>query len=199
MKIIVGLGNLGEKYQKTRHNAGFIFIDELIKSEKITSFSKPLQFQFNKKFKAEMAEVEREGEKIIFAKPQTFMNLSGESVRKMIDYWQAEIKDLIIVTDEVDLPLGTVRIRLGGSSGGHQGLASVIRALGQAGFVRIRIGISRPVLEQSKIETEKYVLEKFSRRESQVFQESVELTIDYLIEFLGKKMTMPSHTLEVGK
>lgn len=136
MKLIVGLGNPGTKYAATKHNIGFITLDELVHREKIN---------YNKKqSEAEIAEYFIGSEKVILAKPQTFMNDSGRSVRPLLDYYNLELNDLLVIYDDLDLPVGRIRLREKGSAGGHNGIKSLIQHLGTNDFQRIRVGIDRP-------------------------------------------------------
>lgn len=133
MKVIVGLGNPGKKYEKTRHNAGFIVIDELAKKLGCTSFTD--------KFKAKVCETFVGSEKVILIKPQTYMNLSGESVSAVVDYYDIYLDDLLVITDDKDMEVGQLRIRLKGSSGGQNGIKSIIQHLGTQEFSRLKVGI----------------------------------------------------------
>jgi peptidyl-tRNA hydrolase, PTH1 family len=156
MKIIVGLGNPGKKYENTRHNVGFLAMDKII--EKISNNQHPTSnqypisniqylqpFKLDKKFDAEMAKLKLGNEDIILVKPQTFMNLSGKAVKKIVDFYKINPeKDLIVVYDDIDIPLGKTRIRAEGSAAGHNGLQSIIDELGTDRFMRVRIGIGRP-------------------------------------------------------
>lgn len=136
MKIIVGLGNPGSKYTNTKHNIGFIVLDEIAK-EKSVSFSKG-------KCEAEISEFNHFGEKILLVKPQTFMNESGRSVRPLMNYYNIGEEDLLVIYDDLDLPVGKIRLRQKGSAGGHNGIKSLIQHLGTKEFNRIKIGIDRP-------------------------------------------------------
>lgn len=149
MKMIVGLGNPGRKYKKTRHNLGFMFVDSLVKDLKE-------RFTLHKDFKAEIAEFIYNKEKIIVIKPQTFMNLSGEAVYLAKQYYDISLEDIIIVYDDLDLPEGKIRIRETGSSGGHKGLKSIIHYLKTEDIKRIRIGIGNNYQSDSS----DYVLSK---------------------------------------
>lgn len=197
MKIIVGLGNPDKKYQKTRHNTGFMFVDALAECREIAPVGEKLKFQLNKKFEAEIAETTADGEKIILVKPQTYMNYSGKAVSKIIKYYKAELKDLIVVHDDVDLPIGILRVRQGGSSGGQKGLQNILDLVGEDDFFRFRIGISQSGEKKDQIETTRYVLESFSNRELPVIKQVISLGTNYFIEYLIEKKEMPSHTLEV--
>ncbi|MGE5042166.1 MAG: aminoacyl-tRNA hydrolase [Candidatus Levyibacteriota bacterium] len=141
MKLIVGLGNPGEKYENTRHNVGFIALDTILK--KYTKLKKT-EWSEEKKFKSLTAEVEIEGEKIVLLKPTTFMNNSGEAIQLYSSYFKIKPEDICIVHDDLDLPLGKIRIRFGGASGGHNGVESILERLGTDKFLRIRLGIGHP-------------------------------------------------------
>lgn len=139
MKIIVGLGNPGIKYEKTRHNAGFIVIDHL--AQRLGVSVKTL------KFKALIAETFVMHQKVVLVKPQTYMNLSGEAVRAIMDYYDADIADLLVISDDKDLDVGALRIRQKGSSGGQNGIKNIIQHLATQEFARIKVGIgSNPLI-----------------------------------------------------
>lgn len=157
MKLIVGLGNPGTTYQQTRHNIGFIVIDKLLSEYKI-----PIKIQT--KFEAATAEMMVGREKVIFAKPLTFMNLSGNAVSKLIQYYKIPIEDILIVSDDMDLPLGKIRMRETGSHGGQNGLRNIIEHLGTTSFKRMRIGIGKSELTDKA----DYVLGKLSKAELDV-------------------------------
>jgi len=127
MKLVVGLGNPGAKYKGTRHNVGFMTMDEVAYQEK---------FDFDK---AQIG-----GEKVIFMKPLTFMNLSGEAIRPLMNYFKIGIEDLLVVYDDMDLPVGKIRLRQKGGAGGHNGIKSIISCLGTSEFNRIKVGVGRP-------------------------------------------------------
>ncbi|HEY9582189.1 MAG TPA: aminoacyl-tRNA hydrolase [Savagea sp.] len=154
MKVIIGLGNPGKQYEKTRHNIGFQVIDELKDRWNVHS----MQTKFNGAY----ATVHRPEGKVILVQPMTYMNLSGECVRPLIDYYGAEIEDIIVLYDDLDLPLGQMRLRLKGGAGGHNGMKSLIQHLGTQSFKRVRIGIGRPTGRQPIAD---YVLAPFSKEE----------------------------------
>ena len=134
MYIIVGLGNPGKEYNKTRHNVGFEVIDKLSDQENISVLEK--------KHKAIVGKGIIAGEKVILAKPTTYMNLSGESVRELVDYYKVdETTELIVISDDISLDVGQIRIRKKGSAGGHNGLKNIIAHLGHDSFVRIKMGV----------------------------------------------------------
>ena len=149
MKLIVGLGNPGEEYQNTRHNAGFMAIDNYVDSS-----------LFKKKDNYLIAEKFIDNEKFLFVKPLTFMNESGQAVRKVVDYYKVNIEDILIIYDDMDFNVGDLRLKPDGSSGGHNGVKSIINCLKTQDFKRLRIGISKPTTD--KID---YVLGKFSKHD----------------------------------
>jgi PTH1 family peptidyl-tRNA hydrolase len=160
MKLIVGLGNPGAKFQRDRHNIGF---------QTVERFAERHGFRFNeKRAKAQIAHGQIGGEAVILAKPQTFMNLSGESVRPLLKGSGAKLEDLLVVSDEIDLPLGRLRLRASGSHGGHNGLRSIIGALGTNEFARLRIGVGRPARGDSRAEVTSHVLGTFGRDDEPV-------------------------------
>jgi PTH1 family peptidyl-tRNA hydrolase len=197
MKIIVGLGNPGKEYEGTRHNAGFMFVDRLAECEEIKSVGEDLKFNLDKKFESEIASTSVNGEKIILAKPQTFMNLSGKAVSKILSFYKAQPEDLIIINDDIDLPIGTIRIRNEGSSGGQKGLENIISALNTDNFTRIRIGISETGEKVDRIETVNYVLGKIGKRELPVLENVILEGINYLLLYLGTNREIICHTIEI--
>ncbi|MCX6746464.1 MAG: aminoacyl-tRNA hydrolase [Candidatus Parcubacteria bacterium] len=154
MKLIIGLGNPGPEYQKTRHNIGFQIIDTIAEDLILKSF-KP-----NKKFQAEICEGTFGNEKIILAKPQTFMNNSGLAIKKIKTFYKIKPQDIIIIHDDIDLPIGKIRISQGSSSGGNKGVDSIIKEIKTNNFIRLRIGIANEL--RAKIPADKFVLQKFS-------------------------------------
>lgn len=163
MKLIVGLGNPGSKYRSTKHNVGFIALDEIAFQEKVT---------FNKtQFEADIAEFFLNGEKVILAKPQTFMNESGRSVRPLMDYYNLSEEDLLVIYDDLDLPIGRIRLREKGSAGGHNGIKSLINHLGTKEFNRIKVGIDRPSKGQEVVA---YVLSSFPKTTHEDMLKSVQ-------------------------
>jgi len=137
MKILVGLGNPGLKYEETRHNVGFRFLDQLARSE-------GLRFSAAPRFRAETAVWNRSEEKVLLVKPHTFMNESGESVAPLARYYDVEPKDVMVIYDDLDLPSGKLRIKMGGGHGGHNGLRSLNQHMDSPEYMRIKIGIGRP-------------------------------------------------------
>lgn len=163
MKWIIGLGNPGSDYRNTRHNVGFMAVDQFAKQWN-------LEFQHSK-FKADLAEGHVKGQKVVLLKPTTFMNLSGEAARAFIDFYKVSVEDLIIVYDDLDLPLGRIRLRYQGSAGGHNGMKSLIQHLGTEVFNRVRIGISRP---KPGYDIADYVLSNFAKSEREPLDDALD-------------------------
>jgi len=167
-KIIVGLGNFENQYLKNRHNAGFMALDKIQNKFEFDEFKE------EKKFEAEIAQGEIGETKILLIKPLTFMNNSGKAVRKVVDYFKLDKKDIIVIYDDIDLPLGTIRIREQGSAGTHNGMKSMINELGTEEFTRIRIGVeSRGELSPEKQDTSSFVLSDFNQKEEPVFKKTI--------------------------
>jgi len=181
VKIIVGLGNPGKEYENTRHNVGFLALDRIVESYKV---HKVIKFDFEKKFNAEIAKLKISDQDILLVKPQTFMNLSGEAVKKIIDFYKADPKtDLIVIHDDVDIPLGKFKIASNGSSAGHKGIQSLIDTLGTDSFTRVRIGVGRPENESIKIED--WVLQKLPDAEKEILFGLIEDLIVQGAQYLG--------------
>lgn len=164
MKLIVGLGNPGEKYQHTRHNAGFLAVDYYLKN---------LSPDWQSKFKSEICQLVSGTEIIMFAKPQTFMNNSGEAVKEICDFYKIEPeKDLLVIHDDKDLPIGISGIREAddSSSAGHNGVQNIIDKLGTQNFHRIRIGIARP---DNQLPTDAFVLQDFPPDDWRILQSTL--------------------------
>lgn len=175
MKIIIGLGNPGKQYEQTRHNAGFMVIDRLSSQLGI-----PLD---QSKFKGLYGIGFYKGEKVLLLKPLTYMNLSGESIRAVINYYQIELENMLVIYDDLDLPVGKIRLRQKGSAGGHNGIKSTIAQLGTQEFNRIRIGIDRP---QQGMNIPDYVLGKFREQEQASITEAVNKSADACAAWLEK-------------
>jgi PTH1 family peptidyl-tRNA hydrolase len=202
MKLIVGLGNPGSQYEGTRHNAGFMFLDKLVCHPNISPEGECLTFQKEDKFDSLLAQCMVKGEKMIFVKPQTFMNLSGKAVAAVLQYYKIGPEDMIVVSDDADIPVGTSRIRTEGSSGGQNGLQNIIDTLNLDKFTRVRIGIKALAKNQnetdnlSQIGLADFVLQKFDVREEKVVANSIDKTIEYLIPFFGSNEEILAHTLD---
>ncbi|MCC3380844.1 aminoacyl-tRNA hydrolase [Paenibacillus farraposensis] len=163
MKWIVGLGNPGPQYEKTRHNVGFMALDALASRHNI---------QINQsKCKALIGEGHIGGVKTVLIKPMTYMNLSGESLRAYMDYYKADLEDLIVVYDDLDTEVGRIRLRYQGSAGGHNGIKSIIQHTGTQSFNRVRMGISRPEPGYAIVD---YVLGNFPKKEKDLLNGMIE-------------------------
>jgi PTH1 family peptidyl-tRNA hydrolase len=162
MKVVVGLGNPGSRYQGTRHNVGFDVVDSLAAS--------PRASRFQSRFQAQAADLNEDGEKILLVKPETFMNLSGRSVRQILDFYQLGPADLLVVCDDINLPLGKLRVRARGTHGGHNGLRDIQNHLGGVEYARLRIGVDAP-----RDEAIDHVLGRFRPAERAVIEDAVSL------------------------
>ena len=150
MKLIVGLGNPGKEYEKTRHNIGFMCLDNYLGDVKWSS-----------KFNGLYYETNIHGEKYIFVKPQSYMNLSGGVVRQYKDYFDIDIKDILVIQDDLDLPVGKIRLKVNSTAGGHNGIKDIIANLGTDAFARIKVGVS----QDRSIDTKDYVLGKIGKED----------------------------------
>lgn len=173
MKWIVGLGNPGDQYAKTRHNVGFMLVDELSQKWGI-----PL---VKEQHRALIGEGVIDGQKVLLVKPMTYMNLSGEAVGALYRWYKAPLDTLLVVYDDMDLPLGMLRLRLQGSAGGHNGMKSIIQHLGTSAFKRLRIGIGRP---PAGTEVVQYVLQPFTDEEKVVVQEALAVAAEAVESWL---------------
>ncbi len=165
MKIVVGLGNPGEEYRFTRHNIGFRVVDEL-------AWVENLSFKKVKTYYSLVAHGKVDREKIILVKPQTYMNLSGRAVSKVVSYYQIDLKDLLIVYDDLNLELGQLRIKKKGSAGGHKGMESIIQSLSSEQIPRIRVGIGLPS-SPVNLDYRNYVLSNFTIQEERQVKEVI--------------------------
>lgn len=170
MKLIVGLGNPGKKYSRTRHNVGFMIVDHL---QKILSNEKMNSWELNKKFNAETYDTTIRNNKIILIKPMTFMNASGQSVQLIAHYYQIEPKDIIVIHDDKDLKLGDVRVQKDRGHAGHNGIKSIIDHIKSQAFIRVRVGIANDN-EKKMADTAKFVLRNFGLFEKKKVQEIIE-------------------------
>ncbi len=170
MKLIVGLGNPGQGYANNRHNLGFMCLSHFAKQHGI-SFDK-------KQGQARIGTGEIAGQAVVVARPQTYMNQSGQAVSRLVRKFNISLDDLIVIHDDLDLAVGKIRIRRGGSSGGHRGINSIIMELGSPDFLRIRVGIGRPAVSESGIPTAEdaiiaYVLSDFIPEEKKVIDQTI--------------------------
>ncbi len=172
MKLIVGLGNPGKKYENTRHNTGFAVIDRTLAK---------LNVELDKnKFNADYTMINRNGEKIYILKPLTYMNLSGEAVVPFMKYFNIDPEDLVVVHDDLDLPVGKIRLRQSGSCGGQNGMRNIIDLLGDSNIKRIRVGIGKDPL----IPVVDYVLGKTKKEDLEVYNQALDKASDALIYWL---------------
>ena len=178
MKLIIGLGNPGEKYQNSRHNLGFMVADEL--ARKILPLSKT-KWRENKKLNSQFIIFNSQ---FILIKPQTMMNASGYAVAKMSNFYKVKPEDIWVIHDDVDLPLGKIKIRLGGAAAGHHGVESIIQQLRTDKFVRFRLGIGHPGRGNDKL-VERYVLREFTFHETSGVKQMVKKAIQALKKALG--------------
>jgi PTH1 family peptidyl-tRNA hydrolase len=173
--LIVGLGNPGREYRGTRHNVGFMLLDRLAESLGV-SFSRV-------ESRSLVTKAEYLGNKLILVKPQTYMNLSGQAVSSLLRFYKVSHERLLVAYDEVDLPLGTLRLRPGGGSAGHKGMQSIIEKLGNQEFPRLRIGVSRP---PGRMEAADYVLQDFSKDETDLLQEVLNRAAQAVLAFVDE-------------
>jgi len=179
--LVVGLGNPGREYRNTRHNMGFLALDHLAAHWSITT----LKVQG----KAIISTGQYAGNKVILAKPQTYMNLSGQAVSALMNFYKVPLEHLLVIHDDVDIPFGTIRIRPGGGFGGQKGVGSIIEKLGTQEFARMRLGVGRP---PGQMDTANYVLQSFSKEDEEflqsVFAKSDEAVETFITEGLNTAM-----------
>jgi len=179
--LLIGLGNPGREFRDNRHNAGFMTLDRL--AVRLNARGMRLQS------KAIVTSAIHEDHKLILAKPQTFMNLSGQSVQGLVNFYKVPLSNLMVIADDLDLPFGTVRIRASGGAGGQRGMGSIITQLGSNDFPRLRIGIGRP---PGRMEPAAYVLQDFSREDLKLLPEILghaeEAVLEYVVNGLNAAM-----------
>jgi len=177
MKLIIGLGNYEDKYLFTRHNAGFMMVDFFVRLNNQA-------FKLEKKLKSAIAKFKLGGEDVVVIKPLTYMNLSGEAVIAVMNFYKIDIKDIFVIYDDISLDLGRVRFRNSGSDGGHNGIKSIIKHIGTKDFDRLKIGIG----PQPNIPSEAYVLQNFSKDELEKIKEVLKESMieDYLKDGIEK-------------
>ena len=173
IRIIAGLGNPEEKYERTLHNAGFWFVDELARKYGGS-------FRYEKKFDADYCRINLHGEDVWLVKPQSYMNCSGQPIRGMLDYYRLKANQLLVAHDEIDLPPGTVRLKEGGGHGGHNGLRDIIKHCGN-GFLRLRLGVGHPG-EKHKVTN--YVLKRGSADIEAAVERNIDEAIDVMPELV---------------
>lgn len=174
MKLIIGLGNPGKEYEQTRHNCGFMVIDRLCKKLQVTIDQN--------KFKGSYTKFKYQGEDVILLKPQTYMNLSGESVQEIMKFFKIDIKDILVIYDDLDMPVGKLRLRQSGSAGGHNGIKNIIKHVGSQNFNRIRIGIDR----HPYMDVVNYVTSKFTKEQMPLIDEGIEKASEAVLLYLQK-------------
>jgi PTH1 family peptidyl-tRNA hydrolase len=157
LKLIIGLGNPGKEYDNTRHNIGFMVIDNYLKDKEVI---------WQSKFNALYTTLNINNEKVFFIKPQTYMNLSGNSVCEFVNFFKIESKDILVIHDDLDLPLGKYRIKINSSAGGHNGIKSIIERLGTNSFARLKVGISKT----NAYDIKDYVLGRFTQEELKLIE-----------------------------
>lgn len=168
MKLIVGLGNPGKEYDKTRHNVGFIMLDDYLGDVK-----------WSKKFNGLFYEKNINGEKYLFLKPQSYMNLSGGVVVSFVNFYKIDFRDILVIQDDLDLPVGKFRIKINSSAGGHNGIKDIISCLNSNIFARVKIGISN----NKSIDTKDYVLGNFNKSELDLIKEQEKIIFDIIENF----------------
>ena len=176
-KLLIGLGNPGDKYFETKHNVGFMLIDQLAKKQNVT-------FTNDKIFQADLASFFFNGEKIYLVKPTTFMNESGKAVHALLAYYGLDIKDLLVIYDDLDMEVGKIRLRAKGSAGGHNGIKSIIQHIGTQTFNRVKIGVGRPKNGMSVVH---HVLSKFDKDDYIDILQSIDKVDDSVNYYLQEK------------
>ncbi|MDO4271998.1 MAG: aminoacyl-tRNA hydrolase [Candidatus Saccharibacteria bacterium] len=185
MKLIVGLGNPGVEYEKTRHNFGFMALDNFAVKQGVV-------WQNKAKFSALTAELTIKGEKVILVKPQTFYNLVGESVQKLRAFYKLDLTDILVIHDEMALSLGTIRVRRGGSDAGNNGIKNIINNIGSE-FVRVRIGSGlNPTVDgdaQPAANRRDYVLSGLNSADNEIFQSELSIVDQIIVQFVAGDLT----------
>ncbi len=172
MKLIIALGNPGKEYDNTRHNIGFYFIDEYLKSKN--------QKLNKEKFKGQYQMFSCDDEKLIILKPQSYMNLSGEVVKKFVDYYKIKLEDILVICDDLDTPVGKFRLRKEGSSAGHNGLKNIEEKLKTKEYKRLKIGISK----DEKIDAKDYVLGKVKEKDKKIYESMIKTINNVLDDYI---------------
>lgn len=184
MKIVIGLGNPGDKYAATRHNIGWRVLDMLASRYEGA-------FRFEKKFNAEVATVILGEEKVLLVKPQTFMNNSGESARAVIDFYKVTASDCVVVYDDNDIAYGTVRLRSAGSAAGHNGVKSLIQHMGTDEFARVRVGVADP--ESPIKDTAEFILARFTAEEEKHMEDVLVAGVRGVLDIVQNGIDPQSH------
>jgi PTH1 family peptidyl-tRNA hydrolase len=188
MKVLVGLGNPGNRYAGTRHNVGFEVIDVLAAG--------PRAGRFQSRFQAQVAELSEDEHKVLLVKPETFMNLSGRSVRQLVDFYQLPLTELLVICDDINLPLGKLRVRARGTHGGHNGLRDIQNHLGTTEYGRLRIGVDAPADEAVD-----HVLSRFRPSERPVIEDAIQTAAQAAIVWVhqGIEACMNQYNAGTGK
>lgn len=188
MKAIIGLGNPGKDYQRTRHNVGFMVVDEIAKN---------LNVNLTKiKFKSVYGDINYKGEKLLLVKPQTYMNNSGEAVRELMYYYKLAPEDIIVIYDDVDIEFGGIRIRMKGSSGSHNGMKSIVSQIKSEQFPRIRIGVGKKHEAQ---DLSNFVLSAFSKAELDEVEIAVKNAGEAALTFVSKGIDIAMNAYNIRK
>lgn len=174
MKLIVGLGNPGKEYENTRHNIGFMVVDNYISKKGISD-------SWKSKFNGLYLETNINGEKVVFVKPQSYMNLSGSVVSQFVNFYKIDINDILVISDDLDLLTGNYKLKSQGSCGGHNGLRDIERCLGTQEYKRLKVGISKV----NDIDTKDYVLSKISKDDAKIYDDLFSLLIDVIDNFFS--------------
>ena len=194
LRLMVGLGNPGAEYARTRHNAGFLVVEELARNARAG-------WNHEKKFGARTAKIESGSGKVLLVQPQTFMNASGQTVGALLNFYRASLAQLLVIVDDADLPLGEVRLRPKGSSGGHHGLDSIERQVGTRDFARLKVGIGRN--QDGRREITNHVLGKFGPEESELLEKVLQHTARqaecWAAEGIEKAMNLFNGVVNSGK
>ncbi|MEI7846054.1 MAG: aminoacyl-tRNA hydrolase [Chloroflexota bacterium] len=185
--LIVGLGNPGREYSQTRHNFGFMLIDRIA----LRLNARGMKIQS----KAIVISTKYSDERLILAKPQTFMNLSGQSIQGLINFYKLPLDHLLVAHDDLDLPFCTLRIRPGGGAGGQKGIKSTIEQLGTPDFSRIRLGIDRP---PGRMDAADYVLQEFSAKESQIVSETLDRAADAALAWISDGLNFAMNKFNIA-
>jgi PTH1 family peptidyl-tRNA hydrolase len=191
MWLLVGLGNPGPKYAQNRHNIGFMVIDEIATRNRSDGW--------RAKFGGELTSADVAGAKAILLKPQEYMNVSGQAVQRSAAFYQVEPKQVIVVHDEIDLPLGTLRVKVGGGHGGHNGLRSIIQELGSQEFLRVRVGVGRPGPAGKGSNVAGFVLDDFGKSERTEVEILVKEAADAFEEIIKKGPVAAMNKFNSGK
>jgi PTH1 family peptidyl-tRNA hydrolase len=169
VKVVIGLGNPGPRYTSTRHNVGYAVVDLLAQG--------PRTSRFQSRFQSQVAELVEDADKLLLVKPETFMNLSGRAVRQVMDFYQVPLTDLLVVCDDINLPLGKLRVRARGTHGGHNGLRDIQNHLGTTEYARLRLGVDAP----GNDDTVDHVLGRFRPGERPVVEDAVQTAAQAVI------------------